>query len=219
MEAELKHEVEEPKKPRLFGMIANPSEQFERIKQQPKIWVPLLLVTLLFTVGMIITASSMDPAYLGIDELSQAEQDMVYMISLIMFVIIGIISPIFTVLISSAIYLLICKIASSDVSFKQLFSMNTYILVISVIGLILNGVIRMIIGGNPELNVTSLASVLNAEATSVWASIEVFSIWQTILVGLGLHKVAGLSKGVAYGVAIAFFIISMIFALVTSTAV
>lgn len=201
-------------KPSLFGMIWSPSEQFDRIKQTPKIWVPLLLVTLLFTAGMALLAFSMDASYFELGDLTEEEAGLFLIIGMITMIIVGVFTPIFTVLISTVIYLLICKIASSDVTFKQLFSMNTYILVISAIGLIINSIITALIGGNPDVFITSVAGLLNAGPGSVWNSFEVFAIWQTIITAIGLHRVAGLSKGLAWTIAVIFFVLGIIINLV-----
>ena len=63
---------------------------------------------------------------------------------------------------------------------------------------------------------TSLGSIIEAEGSlgAVLGSIEIFAIWGLILVAIGLHKVAGFSKGLAWTVSIAFFVISIIFALI-----
>src|SRR5699024_12737771 len=60
-------------------------------------------------------------------------------------VILAIIITMLGILIMSAIHMLVAKIATSPVSFKQLFSMNTYVFVISALVLLLNGIVVVII--------------------------------------------------------------------------
>src|SRR5699024_6978535 len=65
-------------KPKLLGMITRPTEQFIKLKQQPIIWVPLIIISLLMMLGTTITALNVDYAndpelqesieMLGIDE-------------------------------------------------------------------------------------------------------------------------------------------------------
>ncbi|MDQ0273536.1 YIP1 family protein [Cytobacillus purgationiresistens] len=207
-----------PAKPSLLGMIWSPTEQFDRIKQNPKIWVPLLLVSLLFSFGMILMAFTMDASFFELGDLSEEETLLVLGFARITMAITGIITPIITVLISSAIYLLICKIASSDVTFRQLFSMNTYILIIGALGLVINSGFAALIGGNSDVFITSLAGLLNAGPSSILNHIEVFSIWQTILIAIGLNRVAGLSKTVAWIIAIVFFLVGIGLALLSALA-
>jgi len=51
--------VEKKKNPKLFSMFWNPGEQLNRIRQNPKIWIPLLIVTILYIVGSTIMAFTM----------------------------------------------------------------------------------------------------------------------------------------------------------------
>ncbi|MEH6995957.1 Yip1 family protein [Neobacillus drentensis] len=203
-------------KPSLLGMFASPSEQFERIKQTPKIWVPLLILSILYAVGMTLMALSMDASTLIEEGIPEDQVDLILGITKVTVAITGILTPIIGVLISSAIHLIITKIASSPVTFKQLFSMNTYIMVIGAAGVILNTAIRFAIGGNPEIYVTSLAGLLNQDKAGILGSFEVFTIWTTIVTAIGLQKTAQLSKGLAWTIAIVFFLIGIGFALIGS---
>ena len=47
-------------KPSLIGMIMNPTVQFERIRENPKILVAILIVTFLTVIGMLMMSSGMD---------------------------------------------------------------------------------------------------------------------------------------------------------------
>ncbi|MBT2680654.1 YIP1 family protein [Bacillus sp. ISL-35] len=210
MEQEVKSTLE---KPRLIKMFWSPGEQFDRIRQNPRIWVPLIIVSIVYSIGMYLMTLSMDASYLGLEEMSEEEIAMVMAFSKVSVAVTGILTPVFVVLISSAIYLIFTKIAGSDVKFKQLFSMNTHIMIIGAVGLVLNMALRAAIGGNPEVFITSLAGLVNSEKAGVLGSIEVFSIWQTVLTAIGLHRVAGLSKGWAWGIAIVFFLIGIGFAI------
>ncbi|MFJ7830425.1 Yip1 family protein [Peribacillus sp. NPDC097264] len=196
---------EQIKGPSLFGMITSPVEQFERIKSKPKIWVPMLLITLLFLIGTYFLSLSLDINELIGEEVPSGQVEIVKMVTLVTMVITGVLSPVVSVLISSAVLLAVAKIANSEVSFKQIFSMKTFIYLITAIGLFLNGLIRLLIGGNPEVYVTSLAGLLNSDS-KILGVFEVFTIWATVLMAIGLNKVANLSKGVAVTIAIIFFL-------------
>ncbi|MEH7156274.1 Yip1 family protein [Neobacillus drentensis] len=200
--------------PKLMGMFTSPGVQFERIKQSPKIWVPLIIISVLYAIGMTFMALSLDAATLIEQGVPEDQIDLVLTITKVTVAITGIVTPIFGVLISSAIQLVIARIASSTVTFKQLFSMNTYIMIIGAVGLILNMGIRYAIGGNPEIYITSLAGILNQDKAGVLGTIEVFGIWSVILSASGLHKTGQFSKGLAWTIAIVFFLISIGFGLV-----
>ena len=119
-------------------------------------------------------------------------------------------------LIATVIYLIIAKIARSEVSFKQLFSMNTYIMMISALSMILNGIGVALLGGTAGTMYTSLGSLIGAEGTmgALLTSIEVFAIWGMILQAIGLQKVANFSKGLAWTIVIVFFAIGIIFTMI-----
>lgn len=209
----MSEESKEVEKPSLLGMITGPTVQFERIRERPLIWGAMSIIIVLFIIGAWLTSLSVE---IEIDEEFQG----VFEVLLTIFIIIGgIIGPLFGTLVSSVIHLLIAKIVQSQVSFRQLFSMNTYIMIISVISMIVNGIILRVIDVDSEQLPTSLGSVIDADGAlgAVLSSLEIFAIWGVILVAIGLHKVAGFSKGLAWTVSIAFLVISIIFALIGSS--
>lgn len=201
-------------KPSLLGMIWNPIEQFERIRVQPRIWGAFAIISIIYLIGSIMLAQTItaeDLVVPGAVPLSEAE--LILGFSRITAVISGFIAPIFVILIYSAIQLIIVKLAKKDTSFKQLFSMNTHIMFIGAIGLILNTSFQLLFGGTTGVNITSLGGVIGSDSP-VLAVFEVFSIWQIVLTGIGLHKVGGLSKGAAWTLAIVFFLIGLSFGLI-----
>ncbi|MFJ5714891.1 Yip1 family protein [Neobacillus sp. NPDC093127] len=200
--------------PKLLGMFTSPGLQFERIKQNPRIWVPLIIISILYFAGSLLMANSIDESIFNGQELPKDQVEIILTFTKVVAVVMGALSPGITILISSAILLIIAKMANSAVSFKQLFSMNTYIAIIAAVGLIINMAVRFIIGGKPEIYITSLAGFLNLDKAGVLSSVEVFGIWGVILTALGLHKTAQFSKGLAWTIAIAFFLIGMGFGLV-----
>lgn len=207
--------VEETKnleKPSLFGMIFNPTEQFERIKERPLIWGAMVIVTILTMLGFWLMSLGIE-----IPELSEVEEiPGMEVFAQIGMVMTGLFTPILGVLISSFILWIIIKIARSEATFKQLFSMNTYIMLISAISIIVNGALTAVLGGDGETMFTSLGSLVSAEGAvaGLFNSLEVFTIWGVVLSAIGLHKVAELSKGLAWGISIAFFVISILFSMI-----
>lgn len=196
-------------KPSLLGMFWRPNEQFEKIYQQPKIWGALGIITLIYVLAASLSALTMkaeDIVVPGTLSLEQAE--LVLPLTKFTTAVGGLFAPIFGVLISTVIYFIIVKIASKNTTFKQLFSMNTYILVIGAAGLLLNNLIQYLVGQNSDIFYTSLGGVLGSDSP-VLSTFEVFSIWQLILVAFGLHKVGQLSKGAAWTISIVFFLLGL----------
>lgn len=218
MTNEMEQTVKE--KPSIFGMIMSPGEQFNRIRENPKILVALLIVTALTTIGSVLMMNSIDvtndPNIVGMGE---EELMMVTLFSQITLVIVGLLSPIFIVLISTVIHIIVAKISQSTVSFKQLFSMNTYIFMISALSFIVNGLVTLAIGsGNPEILFTSLNSIIGAEGAlgAFLNSIEVFTIWGMIITALGLQVVARFSKVLSWSVVIGLFVIGTGFSMASA---
>ncbi|WP_197046728.1 YIP1 family protein [Oceanobacillus salinisoli] len=202
-----------PEKPSLFGMIWSPTEQFERIKERPLIWVPLAIISLLFIIGTLLTIFTTD---LGLEQIPEEEMALIRIVAMVTGVIVGVIAPIFGALLSTVIYWIIIKIARTEATFQQLFSMNVYMMIIAAFSVIVNGIGYALLGGNPETLFTSLGWIIPADEvmSALYSSIEVFTIWGVILAAIGLHKVGGLSKGVAWTISIAFYVIGVAFAMI-----
>ncbi|MCQ6276200.1 YIP1 family protein [Bacillus sp. V3B] len=195
--------------PSLLGMFWSPGEQFERIRQKPLIWIPLMIVTILYIVAYTILAMSLKAEDLMLPGMTLAEAEMVVAISKVTTAVSGFFAPILTILISSIIYLIIVKIAKKDTTFKQLFSMNTYIIMIGAVGILLNYLIIAATGeSRTGTTFTSLAGLFNSQS-SVLGTFELFSIWQSILTAIGLHKVGQLSKATSIIIVILFFLFSL----------
>lgn len=201
--------IQENKKASLFGMIWSPGEQFGRIRQNPKILVPLLLVTVLYFVGAIPTALSFSlDSIAGIEELTEEQAEIALMVAKTVMIAGSLIIPVLAALFNTVIHLIITSIAKKKVTFKQLFSMNIYIFFIGTLGFLLNALIQQLTGTSSDVLITSLAGVLNSESP-ILASFEVFTIWQLVLTAIGLNKVGQLSKNASLIIVIIFFLISL----------
>lgn len=213
IEKQAKEEVKLPK-PSIWGMIWSPGEQFQRIRERPIILGALLINAIIFTIAVLLRLFGSE---LNFSDVSADEAMFITGFTAVFTLVIGIISPLIGCLLSSLIYFIISKFTSSNVSFKQLFSMNMYIMFISAIGMVINGIGALLAGGgDPETIYTSLGPIFQAKGAlgAVLKSIEVFSIWHVILTATGLNRVANFSKGLAWGISIAFFIIGIIFAVI-----
>lgn len=223
MTNEMNENMEEitPEKPSIFGMIMNPGIQFKRIKQNPKVLIALIVVTLLTIAGMLMMARGMD--FASDPELMDMGEDELMMITLFTqlgMVFTGLFTPIVGIMISVLIYFVIAKITQSDVTFKQLFSLTTYIYFISSISIVVNGLAMMLVGSeNPDMLFTSLNSIVGAEGAlgGLLNSIEVFQIWTLIITALGLQIVAGFSKKLSWAVVIVWFLVGAGFTMISAS--
>lgn len=201
-------------KPSLLGIFTRPSEQFERIRQNPVIWGPLAIITIVYFIASIMMAQAMTAEDLMVPgAVTLEDAEVLIGLSKITMVISSIFAPIIGLLVSTVIYFIIIKIAKKDTTFKQLFSMSTFIMGISTVGVLLNNLLYLMIGGVQGVYLTSLAGIMRSDSL-VLASFEVFSIWQLILTAIGLNKVGQLSKGVAWTISIIFFLFGLGMALI-----
>jgi hypothetical protein len=212
----MEQDLVQTKKPSLFGMIFNPGEQYERIRERPVIWLPLILLTILMTIVAVISAFNIDYSTMPGMEMTAEEEEMTRTFGVVGAAIVGFFGTPIGFLIFGLIFWGIAKIAKSDVTFKQMLSLSIFTSFIVTIGQILNQLIIMAIDGDPLIMITSVNSFVGATGVlgAVLGTIEVFNIWYYFLLALGLIKVAKLSKPTAYIIAIVFFILGLIFAAV-----
>lgn len=208
-------------KPSLFGMFLEPKKQFEGLKDNPIILVPFIIIAVLTTIGMFVMMSQID--FIAQDpELANMGEDELMFVTIftqVIFVITGILAPAVSILVSSFVYFIVAKIAKSEVSFKQLFSMNTFIYIISILGIFVNALAFFAVDNpNPDVYLTSLNSIVEADGALgvLFTSIEIFSIWNIILTAIGLQIVAKFSKGLSWGLVIGIFAILTGFSMATA---
>ncbi|HLQ96589.1 MAG TPA: Yip1 family protein [Pseudogracilibacillus sp.] len=205
-------------KPSVIGMITSPVQQFKRLKERPFILPAMLIVVITMALGTALQGLGEETPELE----GAGSTTFIIVILAVVTVILAIIITMLGILIMSAIHMLVAKIATSPVSFKQLFSMNTYVFVISALGLLVNGIAASIIGVEyPGMEFTSLGSLVNnpgdmSAIAGIWDSIEVFSIWGYIITAIGLQIVAGFSKKMAWSVVVVIFLLTIMIELMSS---
>ena len=87
--------------------------------------------------------------------------------------------------------------------------MNTYLSMIAILGMFLNGVIALLFNIHLDEQLTSLAFYVHTGdvANFFLSNIEVFSIWNLILVAFGLQRIADFPKILAWITVIILFFV------------
>lgn len=211
-------------KPSLLGMITKPNEQFERMKTKPAFWAAIVGIVILTTIGTWLNLSGFDiNAVTSMEELNDFTNEELAAFEILTkftFIVIGLAGTLFKALIMTFLFLIFARSLETPVTFKQLFSMNTYILFIVSLGILVNGLITVLFGAEPESMFTSLGAFIRIDGIfgELLKNIELFEIWGLILTAIGLQKVAGYPKKVAWIIAVLFFVFTVILTITNSGA-
>ena len=197
--------MNDKQKPSLLKMFWRPKEQFVKITSNPIMATPLIVVTVIYIMASMVKALFIRAEDLMLPGMTAQEADMVAATAKAFTAMSGFISPVFTILLTTIIYFIILKIARKNTTFKQLFSMNTYIFVVQAVGLLINSLLMMVIDSSSGSAITSLA-LFNRD-WSLLNAIELFTIWKFVLTAIGFHLVGQLSKSTSIILVIVLFII------------
>ena len=197
--------MNDKQKPSLLKMFWRPKEQFVKIRSNPIMATPLIIVTVIYIMASMVKALFIRTEDLMLPGMTAQEADMVAATAKAFTAMSGFISPVFTILFMTIIYFIILKIARKNTTFKQLFSMNTYIFVVQAVGLLINSLLMMVIDSSSGSAITSLA-LFNRD-WSLLHAIELFTIWKFVLTAIGFHLVGQLSKSTSIILVIVLFII------------
>ncbi|MHA6488189.1 toxin SDP protection protein YknW [Bacillus cabrialesii] len=204
-------------KPSLFGVITNPSVQFERIRERPAVWGPLFIVAAIIIVGAVLQSLGTDYSELMKSSDTQgltAEQiETVATITKFGGMAGAIFGGIAALFIAPLIYWLCVKISGGVTTYKKMLSLGLFVSLISSLGLLVNGIVAFTTDTNSLYSMTSLAGIIPSDGAlaSVLNTFEIFSIWSYVLLAIGLHKTGSISKKagwisviVLFGILVAF---------------
>ncbi|WP_436866792.1 Yip1 family protein [Bacillus fungorum] len=200
------------KKPSLLGMFTSPSLQFERIKTNEKVWGIFFLVALL---QGLLGGLSKYVMYSSPEVIQMRKEfgELAGKSTLAGEVISGILSNFVGAMIGAlfitAIYKVFMVFFGNDTSYKTLLSVITYTNIILIVGGLINTILSFIVDGSTQY--TGLGAILSEGtlAYGIGNTIEVFYIWNLVLIWLGLQITAGLSKVKAVIPIIILFIIKI----------
>ncbi|MEC2870248.1 Yip1 family protein [Bacillus bombysepticus] len=203
------------KKPSLFGMITSPGLQFERMKTSKKVWGVFFLVALLqgmlggLSAYVIHTSPEMLKIKKELGELTGQS-------SLTTEVISGIGSSFASAMVGTlfiaAIYKMFMMFLGNDTPYKTLLNIVVYTNIVLIIGGLVNTILSLIFGtGMTQYTSLGLLFTEGTFAYGIGNTIEVFYVWNLVLIWFGLHITAGLSKVKASIPIIILFIIKAFF--------
>ncbi|WP_137842873.1 Yip1 family protein [Bacillus sp. 2SH] len=215
MEANINKQDVSATKPSLFGMITSPRVQFERMKTNKKVWGMYLFVALLQGLlgGLSAYVRHNSPEML---KMKKELGELAGQSSLTPEVISGI-GSIFAgamigTLFIAAIYKMFMMFFGNDTPYKTLLNLVVYTNIVLIIGGLINTILSLIFGtGMTQYTSLGLLFTEGTFAYGIGNTIEVFYVWNLILIWLGVHITAELSKVKASIPIIILFIIKTFF--------
>ncbi|ARX70048.1 Yip1 family protein [Bacillus thuringiensis] len=215
MEANMNTQEVDVKKPSLFGMITSPGVQFERMKTKKKIWGMFFFVALLQGLlgGLSTYVINTSPEML---KMKKELGELAGQSSLTSEVISGIGSSFASAMVGTlfiaAIYKMFMMFLGNDTPYKTLLNIVVYTNIVLIIGGLINTILSLIFGtGMTQYTSLGLLFTEGTFAYGIGNTIEVFYVWNLVLIWLGLHITAGLSKVKASIPIIILFIIKAFF--------
>ncbi|MCU5372203.1 MULTISPECIES: Yip1 family protein [Bacillus cereus group] len=212
MEANVNMQKAGGEKPSLFGMITSPGVQFERMKTTEKVWGMFFIVAILqgLVGGLNSYITYTSPEMIEMQKKLGGEfaKQGSLVSDVISGTIWGIVGVMIATLVVAAIYKVFMMFYGNDTSYKKIVMIIVYADIIVIIGGLINGVIALILGAGPTAY-TSLGPLFDqgSLAYGIGNTIELFYLWNLVLIWLGLQVTAGLSKVKAAIPIIVLFII------------
>lgn len=192
---------------RLTGIITNPKKTFEDINEKPKVFWPLIVIMILQLIStLLIMPKLIDASLIMIKKTPNYTPGMegVIKTSIIGGTIFGaVLMPIVVWLIVSGLLKLFTTFTGDDGNFKNIFTVNIFAHLPVVIGGYVKALIIYFINPENITNVqTSLALLLPAPAEptkpgaifTFLSAMDVFSIWNLILLTIGTAIVFKISN-------------------------
>lgn len=203
---EVNVETVKEKKPSLIGLITSPVQQFERMKERPVIWLPMIIVIALSALSVYLVTSKF-----------AADADYVVHFSALksgVAVFRDIFQSIIFFVLSALVLWLLAKIGGGATNFICMVSLSVFVNFIPVVRDVIISAIYYITDSEAAFSVTSLDGIIPTEEPllTVLSAFDIFTIWSFALTAVGLQKAAGSSKRAAWiGVAV-LFILKLLFA-------
>lgn len=192
-------------------MITSPAVQFERMKAKTPIAVPLIFMLLIMAItGGLMSYVSLDNPILK--KATEAAGGLKIPVGLTVGTgtIGSVVGGVIVFLIAAGIYKIFMVILGNDTPYKKLLTLVIFSSVISSLGLLINGLIALAVGGYEPVY-TSLAPLFgdNKMLSAIGKNFDIFTIWYYVVLALGFQIGAGLSKNKAIMVVVIVFLISI----------
>jgi hypothetical protein len=201
----------------LVNIIIEPGKAFEHIKEKDDWWIPFIGIVIVTIIFLWITGPAMtriqaqQMAQMGIDRQIPKSAELIKYV----------VAPIATllgILFVSLILWFLGNAFGTDWNYIKALDLYCYSSVVQIIRSILNTSL-LLVRGIPnimtfrDLNVATGLNLFfspeNPKLYALFSGIEVFTIWQFILIAYGISEITGISKKKAAIAAVMLFIMSL----------
>jgi hypothetical protein len=201
----------------LINIIIEPAKAFEHIKEKDDWWIPFIALAVVTLIFLWVSTPAMSRimaqkmAEMGVNKELPKSVDLIKYVFAPIGVLIGF-------LVVSLILWVLGNSFGADWNFIKALDLYAYSSVIQVIRSILNSVVLFIRGAPNimtlrELNFATGLNLFfspeNPKLYAVLSGIEIFSIWQFILIAYGVSAITGISKKKAAIVSVILYILSI----------
>ncbi|SDZ34072.1 YIP1 family protein [Thermoactinomyces sp. DSM 45892] len=206
-------------KPSLFGLFTNPIREFRLIREQPRFFLSLLLLSFIVSITFYYvgeTIGSNPEAIANIERLqgqafSPAIKDQINVFVGISYGFAGFMLPWVTCLLNSLVLFLLVKAYQGKATFKQLYAFSAHLYLLTTLSLITDFLVNRLAGHPLGAPVTSLGIFIpdlsGGLLSSLLSYLSLFTIWYAIWLISGLQEITGLSKKHSQIVTILFLVI------------
>lgn len=216
---------------RVFGVIGYPEKVMQSLEQKPRVLfgilltalTPIILILSTYSIYMEYLRKVLEATYAKMDiEMTAQQIDQTLNISKYSSLIGGPIGAVALLLLEALVLWVIIKIFKGQGGYKQILSIIGYSAVITLLSTIVTIITTRITGTFTDVSYTSLAALLpNMKGSFLYGvakMIEIFTIWQYIVIAIGLTTVSKLSKKKVYIIVACLFVAVAIYSGVTAGA-
>ncbi|SFX22258.1 Yip1 domain-containing protein [Thermoactinomyces sp. DSM 45891] len=192
-------------KPSLFGLFTNPIREFRLIREQPRFFLSLLLLSFIVSMTFYYMGEkigSNPEAIANIERLQgqafpQAIKDQANVFMGLSYGFAGFMIPWVTCLLNSLVLFLLVKAYQGKATFKQLYAFSAHLYLLTTLSLIADFLVNRLAGplGAPVTSLGILFPDLSGGLlSSLLSYLSLFTVWYAIWLISGLQEISGLSK-------------------------
>jgi hypothetical protein len=205
----------------LFRVLYEPGAVFERLRDRPRILVPMVSIVML-TLALGFVAKPYFEAALGAMMAQQAQGAANPMspgtLATIQIVSASAFMPV-VILIGAGILWVAVSLFGADASYRKLLSVQSHAMILYVAQLVAGIVVLSMRGVESVTSVADLQPAFGLDLLmpdakgylgAVLKGVNVFSVWGVVLQGIGITKTHNTSRETGYGAAAAGFVVALL---------